>query len=45
MGSYHACRYVLVGEEVEVLKRAKEHAESMLRNINERLEIFNIFLK
>ena len=30
--------FMTVEEEVKMLERAKEHAESMLRNINERLE-------
>ncbi len=27
-----------LAEEVEMLEKAKEHAETMLKNINERLE-------
>ncbi len=34
----HGSYFMSLEEEIEMLENAKEHAETMLKNINERLE-------
>ena len=38
MGFMHQGYIMSLEEEIEMLDNAKEHAEAMLKNINERLE-------
>ncbi len=37
-GFMHRGYIMSLEEEIEMLEKAKEHAEAMLKNINERLE-------
>ena len=34
----HGSYFMSLEEEIEMLEKGKEHAETMLKNINERLE-------
>lgn len=38
MGFRHRRVFMSVEEEVEMLEKAKEHLETQLKNVNERLE-------